>query len=157
MANEVLYHPYAWTPRLKAIAQEVMHEIQAVAPELEVLFMGSAALGLPGLNDIDLDVLCPRKDLLRYSHKLETVLGKPHAQSEKLVAWKFERNSYDIDVILSDPAYSHVPRQRHHYELLKGNPDLLEDYRRLKLSWDCLPLDEYKKRKKSFYEKLDSL
>ena len=113
--------------------------------------MGSVALGLPGKNDIDLDILCETKHLAMYTERLSSVLGKPKKQENTSTAWEFELDGFAIDAILSDPSVSHVPKQRAVFEKLKSSADLLEEYRQLKLACNGLAYSEYESRKKAFF------
>jgi GrpB-like predicted nucleotidyltransferase (UPF0157 family) len=150
------FHLQQWTPQVAKVAQSTINDIKSVAPELEVLFMGAAALGLPGKNDIDLDVLCNVEDVPKYTKELTKVLGKPKETTDKLTAWEFIKDGIEIDCILSDPTLSHVPKQKKRFEILKASPKLLEEYKRLKISCDGLPYKEYEKRKLAFFEKIYS-
>ncbi|MFH0803977.1 MAG: hypothetical protein V1896_00015 [Candidatus Zambryskibacteria bacterium] len=105
-----IYITKEWVPELASVAQSVIDDVYKVAPGLEVLFMGAAALGLPGKNDIDLDIL------------------------------------------ISDPTISHVPEQKHVFDMFKSDPQLLEEYRQLKISCNGLPYQEYEERKKEFFK-----
>ncbi len=141
-----------WTSRVQATAQKLINDIRTVTPELEVLFMGAAALGLPGKNDIDLDILCQKENVATYTQKLKTVLGDPKVAKENLTVWEFELDGFEVDCILSDPTISHVPLQRKRFEKLQANPELLNKYRKLKEACDGLTYEEYEKRKVAFFE-----
>lgn len=150
--DTAVFHLQPWAPQVKVVADKLIHDIHGVAPELEVLFMGAAALGLPGKNDIDLDILCSKDDLDTYTEKLTPLLGAPAKVSDATTAWKFMLSGYEIDCILSDPVTSHVPLQRKRFEILKSSPDLQHNYRRLKEKCDGLPYAEYERRKIDFFE-----
>lgn len=77
------YHVHEWTPALRQAGDELVAKIHEVAPELEVLFMGAAALGLPGKNDLDLDILCEAKDIKRYADILKPIFGTPQKLNEE--------------------------------------------------------------------------
>ncbi|HET7301865.1 MAG TPA: hypothetical protein VFI74_00870 [Candidatus Saccharimonadales bacterium] len=64
--------------------------------------MGAAALGLPGKNDIDLDILCPSKDIVHNAERLQAVLGEPKSITHATAAWEFEKNGFEIDCILCE-------------------------------------------------------
>ncbi|MEO5950694.1 MAG: hypothetical protein ABIQ04_04565 [Candidatus Saccharimonadales bacterium] len=145
-----IFHVKPWSPDVIKVAEGLIHKIHQFTPGLKVLFMGSAALGLPGKNDIDLDVLCKWKDLVMYTEKLSVVLGAPKEIHKNLVAWEYMLDGFEIDVILSDPLFSHVPEQQKTFETLRDSPHLLTEYRLLKESCDGLPYKEYEKRKKDF-------
>lgn len=153
MTNDTLFHLQPWTPKVQETAEHLIGRIHAAVPELKVLFMGAAALGLPGKNDIDLDILCSVQDVKVYTDKLLPVLGPPKETKDTLAAWEFELEGFEIDAILSDPAISHVPRQQKQFEILKANPALREEYRRLKEACDGLPYTEYEKQKAAFMRK----
>lgn len=138
-------------PKTSQTAQSIIDNVHSVAPELEVLFMGAAALGLPGKNDIDLDILCKIQDVRAYATKLAPVLGQPKEITEKLAVWEFEKDGFEIDIILSDPLLSHVPEQRKVFEALKASPDLLAKYKKLKELCDGMDYEEYERRKKAFF------
>jgi hypothetical protein len=140
-----------WTPKTQEIAQSLINEIHAITPELKVLFMGAAALGLPGKNDIDLDIICSRNDMANYTKKLLLVLGIPKEANDSLTVWNFKYQGFDIDAILSDPSTSHVPEQQKVFEKLKADPILLNEYRELKEACNGLPYAIYEKRKKVFF------
>lgn len=152
LMTEKLFHMQPWTSEIQEVAQSLINEIHAVTPELEVLFMGAAALKLPGKNDIDLDILCNQVDLPAYAQKLLPILGTPKNADGKLVVWEFILDGFEIDAILSDPKTSHVPLQRKRFEILRANPKLQEEYRQLKQQCDGLLYDEYEKRKIAFLE-----
>ena len=149
--TDSIFHLKPWTPEVASAAQNLINEIHDAAPELEVLFMGAAALGLPGKNDIDLDILCPAKDISHNAEKLQAVLGSPKSRTHTLVAWEFEKDGFDIDCILSDPTTSHVSRQKRVFELLKANVQLRAEYEELKRSSDGRPYTDYEKLKKAFF------
>lgn len=149
--TENIFHLKPWTPEVASTAQNLINEIHDAVPELEVLFMGAAALGLPGKNDIDLDILCETKDIAHNAERLKATLGNSKSITHTIVAWEFKKDSFDIDCILSDPSTSHVPRQKRMFELLKADSRLREEYEELKRSSDGLPYADYEKRKKAFF------
>ncbi len=143
-----------WTPQLRHTAEDVIGRIHGAIPECEVLFMGAAALGLPGKNDIDLDILCDVSDIDRYTELLTPILGEPKDNKDSLTTWECAQDGYEIDAILSDPRTSHVPRQRAVFEKLKSDPASQAIYLRLKQECDGLPYEVYERRKKEFFTML---
>ncbi|HSX30325.1 MAG TPA: hypothetical protein VLE99_00195 [Candidatus Saccharimonadales bacterium] len=153
------YHVQEWTPQLKATGDELVARIHEVVPELEVSFIGAAALGLPGKNDIDLDILCNQSDLKRYADILTPVLGVPQAFKDNMVVWSYMDDDIEIDCILSDPTLpgSHVPKQKRTFEILKSSPELQERYKQLKYDCDGLPYEQYEAKKNAFWKEIGSL
>src|SRR4051794_25732408 len=108
------YRVHEWTPELKQRGDELVSKIHDVAPELEVLFMGAAALGLPGKNDLDLDILCDSHEIKQYADILEPIFGTPQELNDEMAVWSYMQGEVEIDCILSDPKRpnSHVPKQK---------------------------------------------
>lgn len=150
--TEKIFKLEPWTPEVKNVAENLINTIKSVVPELEVLFMGAAALELPGKNDIDLDILCDHNDITYYCEKLIPILGMPKEINNDLAAWNYEVNGFEIDLILSDPKTSHVPIQQKVFENLKNNNTLKEEYKKLKIECDGVPYAEYERRKIEFFE-----
>lgn len=151
-----IFHIQNWTPELLIVANKIIADIHSVCPELEVLFMGAAALGIPGKNDIDLDILCAQTDILKHTARLISVLGQPVQSDSGWAVWNFKSQGYEVDTILSDPLRSHVPLQKKQFELLKSDSQLLKKYHDLKISCDGLPYKEYKRLKTKFLDSLIS-
>lgn len=152
--TEKVFHMQPWTPKIQEAARSLINEIHMTNPELEILFMGAAALGLPGKNDIDLDILCHQVDVKDYTQKLLPTLGHPKEADDSLTVWDFKYQGFDIDATLSDPSTSHVPEQRRIFEKLKTNSDLLNEYRELKIACDGLSYATYEERKKVFFKRV---
>ncbi|HJP81212.1 MAG TPA: GrpB family protein [Candidatus Saccharimonadales bacterium] len=150
--NEAIFHLQPWNPEVRKQAESLIDKIHTIVPELEILFMGAAALGLPGKNDIDLDILCDASAVQAYAEKLIPLLGNPKEMKSYLTSREFSLDGFEVDCILSDPKTSHVPLQQKRFEILKANPSLRNEYRRLKEESNGLPLAEYEKRKKAFLE-----
>jgi hypothetical protein len=150
--NESIFRLQPWDPNAQELAERLIGQIHDVAPELEVLFMGAVALGLPGKNDIDLDILCDTSEVRRYTEKLIPLLGHPKVTKSNLISWESEVDGFEVDCILSDPRTSHVPLQQKRFEILKSNSGLRNEYKQLKENSDGLPFIEYEKRKQAFLE-----
>lgn len=151
---EKVFHLQPWAPETKIIANQIIQNVKQITPELEILFMGAAALELPGKNDIDLDIFCDVKDIKKYTNKLQPVLGEPKEATDNISAWNYHIDGFEIDLILSDPKISHVKNQRNVFEILKTNTKLLDDYKQLKIECDAIPYPQYKKRKIDFFENI---
>ncbi len=142
-----------WSPHITKIADKLMSDIHAKIPDAGLLFMGAAALGLPGKNDIDLDITAPVEKIPEYTETLKSILGEPKEQTLQTAVWNFYIDDIEIDAILSDPKISHVPEQQKMFETLKSSPALLEEYKLLKISCDGMPYTEYEMKKKEFFHK----
>lgn len=150
--DESIFHLQPWDSNAQEIAENLIDQIHDASPELEVLFMGAVALGLPGKNDIDLDILCDASEVRMYTEKLIPLLGQPKEAKSNLASWESELDGFEVDCILSDPRISHVSLQQKRFEILKSDSNLRNEYRQLKEDCDGLPLIEYENRKKAFLE-----
>ncbi len=153
------YRVHEWTPGLKQIGDELVAKVHDVVPELEVLFMGAAALGLPGKNDLDLDILCDGHEIKHYAEILEQIFGTPQELNDEMAAWSYMQGEVEIDCILSDPkrSNSHVPKQKKVFETLRSNLQLREHYKQLKYECDGLPYEQYEAKKKAFLQEIEAL
>lgn len=149
-----IFHNKPWDPQVRVEAENLISKITKTVPGLEILFMGAAALGISGKNDIDLDILCDKKDIRKYAEKLCAVLGKPREQKDSIVAWTFMKSGYEVDAILSDPRTSHVPEQKNLFEKLRSDKKLLAEYQQLKKDCDGKPYCEYEEKKKEFFKNI---
>lgn len=143
-----------WKPEMIPAALGVMEEIRKTIPGKEVLLGGSTALGIPGAGDIDLDILCPKEEIVENEKKLAHIFGEPTEKTDMRTKWVFEKNGFHFDCVLSDPKISHFPMQRRVFEALQSNPDLMEEYRGLKINCDGLPYEQYETKKKEFFQKV---
>lgn len=146
----------AWDPKTKAVAEKIMERIRAADPNVRIYYTGASALKLPGENDLDFSILCPRADFAETLPKLETVLGKPQKIGKENIRWEdIKVEGYPVDVHLSDINSGiffkeHLPV----FELLKRDRKLWEEYKTLKEQADGLPYREYQRRKYEFYNKI---
>lgn len=155
--SEKTFNFKPWNESTKIVAEDVIGQIRAVAPHLEVLYMGASALGLPGDNDIDLDVLCDKNDLDFNTILLSKVLGTPkEIIRDDITKWEFAYRGLVVDCILSDPKYSHVSRQKKIFEILQSSPEVREAYIRIKQECDRKPYSVYKEKKAKFFDKISN-
>ena len=143
-----------WDHKTTEIANELMEKIKSATPDLDVLYTGASALGIPGQNDIDFNILSPTQDFNKYLLDLIKVLGQPQKVGEKNVRWEIVKDGYNIDVYLADADSRETREQKLVFMLLKDNPKLLEEYKDIKEASNGLPLREYMRRKYEFYNRI---
>ncbi len=136
------------------IAGIVMDEIRFTVPGLEIIFMGSMALGITGQKDIDLSILSPAEDFPIHRPKLEKQFGSPDKIANTAVGWHFMRDGYEVGIYLTDPVKSQVQIQLDVFNLLKNDSNLLNEYEELKIEAKGLPYREYQIRKYDFFHKI---
>lgn len=144
-----------WDPRTHEVARKLKAEIKSVAPEVEVLYTGASALGIPGINDIDICILSPRKDFEKHLPNLEKVLGKPQKVGEENIRWvHIEIEGFEVDAHMTDPDNEQLQGHLRLVEILKDNPRLLKEYTKIKEQASGLLYREYQRRKYEFYNRV---
>jgi len=144
---------FPFNPKSWQIAEKVIEHIHQVFPNLEVLFIGAAALGVSGQNDLDINILCPIEDFDKYCPGLTKIFGKPAVKGTS-IKWSFTRGEYEIELYLTDPENPSFQEQVKVFNLLSDNPELLKEYEELKKACDGIAFREYQKRKYEFYNRI---
>ncbi len=140
-------------PKAKGVASDIIAEIKQIVPKLKVLFMGAAALGIAGQNDLDLYILCPEKDFAKYLSKLEEHFGK-RVQGISIIKWEFTRGGFPVELYLTDPETPLMKEQIQLFELLKSDPILRKEYEQIKLDSEGISFREYMRRKYEFFNRV---
>ncbi|MEK7526202.1 MAG: NUDIX domain-containing protein [Patescibacteria group bacterium] len=150
--KRVFVKPY--DPRINEVAGSIILRIKDALPNVEILHLGAAALEISGQNDIDIYVLSPTSNFNLYLSKLIEIFGKPKTKRPPSIAWKFEREGFDVELYLTDPASESLQRQIKVFEILKSNKNLLEEYKILKESMDGKSFRDYQRKKYEFYNRI---
>lgn len=143
-----------WDPNTNKIAGELITKIKIIFPELEVLYTGASALGIAGKNDIDISILDEIKNFEEHLPKFIELLGQPLKKGQKNIRWEFNKDGYDVDVFLTDKNSPQIKEQKKTFELLRDNPLLLNEYRKIKETAYGLNRHEYQRRKYEFFNRI---
>lgn len=144
-----------WNPGIQLAGNTLASELQAaLGAQAQVFFIGSAALGIPGEREIDIDVHCPKNALGACSKLLEEHLGASAQRDEHSIEWNFDKNGISIDVMLYDPSDAALPNYLAVFEALASSEVLRERYGMVKKSMDGKPYREYVLAKKQFLKKI---
>lgn len=156
ISNDKIVVMKPWNPKTREVAQKLIARIKAADIELEILYMGASALGVAGINDIDIAILCPAKDFTRHLPKLEPILGKPSKISQKNVWWEdgLVIEGYLVEVYMTDPNSPALQEHFKIFEILKDDDKLRTEYQRIKENANGLLYREYQKRKYEFYNRV---
>ena len=148
----IIVKPY--NPEGLGIADRVMDKIKNVVPELEVVLIGSLALGIAGQEDIDINIFCLREEQFKFVDSIKALFGEPSRLGRNSTCWDFRNGDFDVSVWLTDPTVESTKRQLQVFNTLKSNPDLLYEYEKIKLEAKNVPYKEYQMRKYEFYHKI---
>lgn len=145
-------HP--WDSEIAKFARNLIAQLHAAAPDLEVFWSGALALGISGQNDIDLSLLSNSEDLEKYMSQLVPILGEPQKKNKRSVLWRTSKESHRIDAYLAERNSGDIEAHKKMFELLQGNRDLLSEYQSIKEVANGLPFREYQARKYEFYNRI---
>ena len=143
-----------WNPKGLEIADQVIAEIKAVEPDLEIMLLGSLPLKILGQEDIDISVFCIKSEQPKHLDNFKKLFEEPTKQSKNTIGWGFQRDGFLVEIWLTDPTTETTKAQVEVFNLLKNNPDLLKEYARIKEEAKDLPYKEYQRRKYEFYHKI---
>jgi len=143
-----------FNPRGLEIAEQIIADIKALEPELEVMLLGSLPLKISGQEDIDLSAFCIKSEQPKHIDSFKKLYGEPTRQTENSICWDFQRDGFDVGVWLTDPTTETTKAQVQVFNLLKNNPELLREYEKIKEDAKNLTYKEYQTRKYEFYNRI---
>ncbi|KKQ75384.1 MAG: hypothetical protein US96_C0012G0013 [Candidatus Woesebacteria bacterium GW2011_GWB1_38_5b] len=137
-------------PKVKEIGESIISKIKKQFSELEVLFMGSVALGIAGQNDIGIYALCEPREFDKFLPALKKIFGNPTKTHDTFIEWNFLEGGYQVEFYLTKPPQ----RQIDIFNVLKNDQKILKEYEDLKLSFNGKRMRDYQKAKYEFYSKI---
>lgn len=138
-----------YDPYTEIIAQEVIGSIKELLPEADIRFMGASALGIPGQNDVDIYIICPKDLKEEYTLRLGKIFGNQIKNK-----WQWIKDGYEVSVYLSNPDDKKFKEQLDIFEIFIKNPQLLKEYEELKNSMNGKTYAEYQRSKYEFYNRV---
>jgi len=145
---------FPYDKKIKKIVKDITDKIKKSMPELDIKFIGAAALEISGQKDIDLYVLCPANKFPDYLQKMMRIFDIPTLMNKESIKWNFKKSGYNIELYLTDPDTSQMQRQLKVFEILKSNFKLLKEYENLKKLMNGKSCHSYQKAKYEFYNKI---
>ena len=142
-------HP--WDFEVARYAEELIRQI-GQGTGLEVLWIGSLALGVVGQNDIDLYIFTEPQYFAKHLPSVVRYLGNPTYKLEEKVLWRVTKDGHKIDASLISKNNPEVRRDVFFFNSLKNDPDLLKEYTSLKTPG--LSVRDYYVRKSEFYNRV---
>lgn len=143
-----------FNPRGLKIAEQIIADIKAVEPELEVMLLGSLPLKISGQEDIDISAFCIKSEQDKHIDNFKELYGEPTRQTGNSICWDFQKNGFDVGVWLTDPTTETTKAQVQVFNMLKNNPELLKEYESIKEKAKDLTYKEYQTRKYEFYNRI---
>jgi GrpB-like predicted nucleotidyltransferase (UPF0157 family) len=145
---------YPFDIKGKQLGESIVSKIRKVLSDVDVMFMGSTALGIDGQKDIDIYILSSSTEFNKYLPALENLFGSRGQQSDylekKFVEWEFTEDGYEIEIYLTEPPQ----RQIDVFNILRNNSKLLGEYERLKRAFNGKKYRDYQKAKYEFFNEI---
>ena len=145
-ANKVV-HIKPYNPTTSSIARKIINQIKKTIPKVRLKFMGASALGIAGLNDIDIWIFCSLEQREKYIRKLSIIFK---SKISERFDWKWTEQSIPISVKLANTKDINVQGQLVHFKVFSKNKDILKNYEDLKISLNGKTYREYATAKKDF-------
>lgn len=141
-------------PAAAEFAKNLIKQLQNMLPGTEVFWSGALALGISGLNDIDLSILVRPEDIDTAIPKIVYVLGEPKTKGAEKVLWRTTKDGYRVDAYLGSKNSQDIALHKKLFKILSNNPNLLKEYEFLKAGANGMPFREYQKIKFEFYNRI---
>src|SRR3989344_6005336 len=132
-----------FNPKGLEIVDEIIAEIKAIEPDLEVVCLGSLPLKIAGQEDIDISAFCIREEQSKHLDNFKKLFGEPTRNGTNSIGWDFQREGFSVSVWLTDPTVETTKRQVQVFNLLKNDPNLLKEYEEIKLASKDLSYKQY--------------
>jgi len=143
-----------YDPKAAVVAEKFIKEIKKKCPTLSVEFLGSAAMKIAGIKDIDLFATAPAADFEKYLPFLTSLFGPYCKRRGSFIEWNVEKKGFHIELSLIDPnviAYQEAVKL---YNLLQKNKALRTQYEKLKLSRHGTSIRNYHVKRMAFFNRV---
>ena len=141
-------------PKGLEIAEQIISDIKAVEPNLEVMLLGSLPLKISGQEDIDISAFCIKSEQDKHIDSFKKLYGEPTRIGTNSIGWDFEKEGFSVSVWLTDPTTETTKAQIQVFNMLKNNPELLKEYEKIKEDAKDLTYKEYQTRKYEFFNRI---
>ena len=145
---------YPFSSKSTEVAKEIINIIHNTYPDLEIKHVGASALKISGQNDLDIYIFSNPKNFDKYLPGIIEIFGEPLHRHETFCEWKLQKEEFNIELYLTAKDSPTMQKQIKVFETLRDNPDLLEEYEKLKKSMNGKSFKEYQEKKYEFYHKI---
>jgi GrpB-like predicted nucleotidyltransferase (UPF0157 family) len=144
-------------PASSDVAQTVIAELRFVLPPNFIIhLLGSVSMCVAGQRDVDIFVECPTAEFRRHMDEISSFFGGPIRKKRKYVEWQFDREGWEVDVLLIDPTSEKFKDQLSVVWMLQRDKALRREYERIKWAYDGKSVREYERAKHAFFNRLRS-
>lgn len=139
------------------VFEEQKTRILTAIPEAEIHHVGSTSIrGSITKGDLDINIRVKSENFFAAVEALKQMyeINQPENWDDDYASFK-DDDSFEIDfgaqLVIVDSHHDFFTKQR---DLLNSNPDLIEEYNKMKLKFENQDMDDYRKEKGVFFEKL---
>ena len=147
-------HIGSYDPEVTKLGERLVAQIKQNHPELDVRFLGSAALKIAGQRDIDILVGCNPDYFPRYEPALVTLFGPAQKKRKQFMEWHLEIDQCDVEILMVNPNSPMFKDPIKTCATLQQNPLLRAQYELLKRNSNGISVREYKKRRLVFFHQI---
>src|ERR1044072_5283826 len=80
-----------FNPKGLEIVNQIIAEIKAIEPDLEVICIGSLPLKIAGQEDIDVNAYCIKDEQEKHIPSFKKLYGEPSRVGKNSIGWAFTR------------------------------------------------------------------
>lgn len=142
-----------YDPSAEKLYSSILSRVKKAEIDLPVVLMGSAALKIAGIKELDISIMCSEKNFKKYAARLEKLFGH-RKLGITLIKWEFNEHGFQVEIYLTDPNWPSTQEQIKVMKLLKSSPKLVKQYEDTKLNFTGQPFREYMKAKYEFFQSI---
>jgi GrpB-like predicted nucleotidyltransferase (UPF0157 family) len=150
--TKVIVKPY--DKKIEKVANRIIRQLKEVYPELEIEFIGSAALKLPGQNDIDLVAKSSSLNFNKIAPLINSKFGTYVKRRNSFIEWKFDDSGFEVEINLMDPDTVLYNQRVAVFKILKKNKFLYDEYAKLKQDFNGSGQRDYELAKSKFLNRV---
>lgn len=142
-----------WDPKTKIVAANMLANLEQILSglEVELLHMGSTALGIAGKNEVEVYVYPAQGLWETVTQTLTNTYGEPGHRDKDFIRYDTTMDGYPIELIQVRGYSGKVNKAVFRY--LAAHPDLCEEYVAIKKQYR-FSKREYMIHKEQFFQKL---
>ena len=156
--NTVHFRPSTdFTDAAIKVFEEQKNRIIKLIPFADVQHIGSTSIpNSITKGDLDLVIRVPRKEFKHAVEELKSIYGinQPENWSDTFASFKDEKNfriDFGAQLVVQDSKSDDFVKLR---DILLKNPELVKDLNNLKLKYDGKNMEDYRREKADFFQKL---
>jgi hypothetical protein len=146
-------HIEKFNPVALKVAKSVINRLYSQLPGVRIHFIGSVALGLSGMKDIDILVEADPVKFSLYVPRLTELFGQPEKYKNQFIEWKICKQGFIVEILVIDSKSRMFKLQMEVFKKLQKSKRKRDAYNKIKLEADGISYREYQRQKIDFYRR----